>query len=287
MTNALELISRNFGSEAKESRLETWIWYTLERYGSIMLETYIQSSQKSKETIKYALSRSNHLTGTLTNEASQGLLPEKYFNWLNEGKRQETWIYPRLLNITGRNIMTNPINVTGRDLQIALIDLWPVNIEVKHATLQQLELQWNLHKKGDSLFKWFKDDPEKCNLAWEWIISNAKEYIHPLERFEDLESLLTYFDSTPFSNDHKKYYIDKIKARWRQNKHRKNLKGKSQYNFIISDKSITKLDKLVEKYGGSRAKILEILIEIESEKNDHIPEKLKLSALLSHTPDAN
>lgn len=64
-------------------------------------------------------------------------------------------------------------------------------------------------------------------------------------------------------------------------KYRENLKGKAQYNFILSDKAIANLDKLANLHEISRAKVLEILLEMEAEKNDHIPERIRVLKLLN------
>ena len=63
-------------------------------------------------------------------------------------------------------------------------------------------------------------------------------------------------------------------------KYRENLKGKAQYNFVLSDKAIVSLEKLASRYEVSRARLLEILIEMEAEKNDHVPEKIRTAQFL-------
>lgn len=68
--------------------------------------------------------------------------------------------------------------------------------------------------------------------------------------------------------------MDSIKKRWSQNKYRAKLVGKKQYNFILSEKAIQRLDKLAEKHDLRRTEVLEILLKMEEEKGNYIPEKL-------------
>lgn len=64
-------------------------------------------------------------------------------------------------------------------------------------------------------------------------------------------------------------------------KYRSNLLGKSQYNFILSDKAIRSLDKICEQHEISRARAIETLIAQEEINATYIAEKLKNSKLLN------
>lgn len=102
-----------------------------------------------------------------------------------------------------------------------------------------------------------------------------------LSPFETLEDILIFFDNANYPREKEELYIGKIKKGWNQKKYRENLKGKAQYNFVLSDKAISSLENLASRYEVSRARLLEILIEMETEKNDHIPEKLRTQQLLN------
>lgn len=69
--------------------------------------------------------------------------------------------------------------------------------------------------------------------------------------------------------------MDSIKKRWSQNKYRAKDTGKKQYNFVLSDKAIKRLDKLADKHDLKRTQVLEILLKMEEEKGDYIPARLK------------
>lgn len=68
--------------------------------------------------------------------------------------------------------------------------------------------------------------------------------------------------------------IESIKKRWSQNKYRANQNGKNQYNFILSDRAINRLDKLAKKHEIKRTEVLEILLKMESENGEYISKHL-------------
>ena len=73
--------------------------------------------------------------------------------------------------------------------------------------------------------------------------------------------------------------MESIKKRWSQNKYRAKLTGKKQYNFILSEKAINRLDKLADKYDLRKTEVLEILLQMEEEKGIYIPERKALTKL--------
>ena len=74
--------------------------------------------------------------------------------------------------------------------------------------------------------------------------------------------------------------MESIKKRWSQNKYRAKLTEKKQYNFILSEKAINRLDKLADKYDLRKTEVLEILLQMEEEKGIYIPERKALTKLI-------
>ncbi len=256
-------------------RYDIWLWLHL-NYNNAGLQFGEMNSLSMRPKMANFLSTRLHFVETIKTIRRGQLLPEKSFDWINEDKRQIEWliikvgrhgIYPNLLSLPGLH---------GKDALICAIDQWNIDITQKQLSLNELENEWNNHKKGDKHFQWFKDENQKCLLAWEWINKNLTNHI-PCPPFEDYEDLMIFFDQSNLIPDQVKFYIEKIKRKWSQQKYREGLTGKSQYNFILSDKAIKNLDQLANTYDLSRAKILEILLQMESEKHLYISEKVKLS----------
>ncbi|MEV2152240.1 hypothetical protein ABZR62_06240, partial [Pseudomonas aeruginosa] len=63
---------------------------------------------------------------------------------------------------------------------------------------------------------------------------------------------------------------------WRQKLRRQEAKGRKQYNFILSDKAIKRLDRFSKNLEPSRARILEILLQMEDEKDLYLKEQIRV-----------
>jgi hypothetical protein len=230
-----------------------------------------------------ALSNNPRLAELIKQEAEQ-LIPAKQLEWINEGNRQVVWLNTRFKDhptYSGSRLKAAIAGLTGKDLLIASIDLLNINIKSKFSFLNELENSWTEHKKGDKQFQWFEDEEQKCLLAGKWINKNIQlDGILSIELseypIENYENLLIFFDHAKLDHYQKIVYIEKIRKSWHQQKYRENLIGKGQYNFILSDKAIARLDKLADTYELSRAKILDILLKMESEQNRYLPERIRL-----------
>lgn len=268
-------LSRIFNESNHSFRYDIWLWLHLNQNGASLIIDETNSFSMRPKMANF-LSTRLHLIEIIKSARNAQLLPEKYLVWINEGKRQTEWLIAKI----GRhglypNIFSLP-GLIGKDALISAIDAWNIDLTQKQLFLNQLEHDWNNHKKGDRHFQWFKDENRKSLLAWEWINRNLPNFI-PRPPFEDYDDLMIFFDQSNLPPELIKFYIEKIRRKWSQQKYREGLSGKSQYNFILSDKSIKHLDHLAETYELSRAKILEILLQMESEKNLYISEKVKLS----------
>lgn len=213
-------------------------------------------------------------------EKARMLVPEEELKWIDEGDRQAKWLQAKIALLAQVILFPFPIAITGKDHLIATIDAWNIDIPHKSIELRNLKPQWITHKSVDKKYDWFKDDGDKLKIAWDWLNKNGKGGYH-LNIFEKHDDLLSFFDSTPSTPDEIKFYISEIKKKWSREKHRKSLKDKKQYNFILSHKTIERLDKLAAEHEISRAQIIEILVEMETDKGAHLQEKLNKIRLLN------
>lgn len=255
-------------------RHDIWLWLHLNQ-NNAGLQFGETNSVSMRPKMANFLSTRLQFVETIKTIRQDQLLHEKSFEWINEGKRQIEWL---IIKVGKHGVFPNflPLpGLHGKDALIAAIDQWNVDATEKQLSLNELENDWNNHKKGDKPFLWFADDNQKCVLAWEWINKNLPNLI-PNPPFEDYQDLMIFFDQANLIPDQKKFYIEKIKRKWSQQKYREGLTGKSQYNFILSDTAIKHLDQLANTYELSRAKILEVLLQMESEKNLYMPEKVNL-----------
>ena len=259
-----------------KSRHDIWLWFYLTNIGA-QLPVSGMNGSGMRERMASFLSINPQLIDQVKRTRNAQLVSEKNLEWINDGKRQAEWLITKTTSYLGNNGLIPPLGLHGKELLISTIDLWNADLTEKKLFLNELEKNWSEHKKGDKPFHWFKDDQQKCVIAWEWLSKNLSSELLFTQAFDNYDDLMIFFDRSRLIQDQKTLYIDKIKRKWNQQKYRQGLTGKSQYNFILSDKAIKRLDKLANTHELSRAKILEILLQMESEKNLYIPEKIRLS----------
>lgn len=206
------------------------------------------------------------------------LLPEQNFQWIKNNKRQSTFIIRSLSCKNGGNYIDSYANLTHREMSIAAIDILQIGQVEKMALVSQLAVEWQINTQSDQLFKWFDgtEEKEKAELAFELITKKFSPHPSCEQIFQTKEDILIYFDNPKFSAPEKEIFVTFVKKRWSQNKYRSKNTGKKQYNFMLPENAIKRLDKLADKHGVKRTQILEILLQMEEEKGIYISERLKV-----------
>ncbi|RON49546.1 hypothetical protein [Pseudomonas frederiksbergensis] len=270
-------LSKVLNEKEYNLRNDYWLWLhlILNNFNLLPYDTDTQG-MRDKMAIAIEEDTTRNNADIIKNRRTEQLLPTNEFDWINEGERQVEWLRTKTFTFIGEYNFPPPSGLEGKDLLIAKIDLWAVDISKKKLALSVLKAQWTAHKKGDIIFRWFKDDDQKCLLAWEWLSKHSQPHAPPPQRFENYDGLLIFFDNNNLIHEQKLLYIEKIRKSWNQKNYRKSQNGKNQYNFILSDKSIGRLDKLCDAYDLSRAKILDILLKMEAEQNRYLPERIRL-----------
>lgn len=277
-----DLLARIFDDKTVNHRRDLWLWFWLSGQG-IHLGTYAESNIGMRDKMGNFLIQNVQLIQQIRDEKRRLLLSEQHLDWLNGEDRQTKWVLSRFMQLAMLTWNNIPQHVSGKDQLILSIDLWQVDTTHKKVVLDDLKSQWSHHKSSDKTYKWFKDNDEKSALAWDWLNKNTsftQLHSRPFEKYEDL---LIFFDSENLTIEQKTLYIDRIKKRWSQQKYRESLTGRAQYNFILSDKAAANLDRLASHYEIGRAKTLEILLEMETEKNSYIPERIRILKLLNNS----
>ncbi|MBK5549085.1 hypothetical protein JFU49_02125 [Pseudomonas sp. TH03] len=258
-----------------DNRFITWLWLYFKNLHPQLDPGEFQSHGMNERMVEF-ISRYPNLKQEIEVTKIRLLLPNERLHWITNDERQNKW----LINFLSWKIGPNQVNLlhtlSGRNLVLAMIDTWNIDPNQKLNEISLIETSWNQHKHTDNIFRWFigPDENQKYTLAWELI--SKKNHPHTLnkEPFKSHQELLIFFDQTNFHLAEKTLLIDAIKKRWSQNKYRQKMIEKKQYNFILSNKSIARLDNLADKYDLKRVEILEILLEMEDKKGVYIQAKL-------------
>lgn len=269
-------LQKIFNSLNADSRFTTWLWFLMKHNRpDIFLGEFRSSGMRN--LMAEAIINQPELKQTIENQNRADLLPEQSLQWITSNKRQNAFLIKKLTEKNGTNYTGGPDNLTGRELTIAAIDTWQIDKTQKSAIVNQIRSEWETHTESDHLFKWFNDpdEKEKLNTAWEIAKDKYSFLTFHQSRPQEIDDLITLLDSMLITTPEKILLMNSIKKRWSQNKYRAKMTGKKQYNFILSDKAIKRLDKLADKHDLKRTQVLDILLKMEEEKGIYIQERLK------------
>ncbi len=257
------------------SRFSTWLWFFIKSQSP---QTNLGEfrSPGMRDRMAEAINQDARRAEFIEAQSAMFLLPEQNLRWITDDKRQNIFLIRKLAEKNGNNYITGHTNLTGRDLTIATIDTWPIDLAQKSALVNQTKWEWESHTSSDHIFKWFDapDEKEKLITAWEIAKSKYPFIFFQQSQSQEKDDLIISLDSSTLTTPEKILLMDSIKKRWSQNKYRAKMTGKKQYNFIMSDKAIKRLDKLAEQHDLKRTQVLEILLQMEEEKGAYIPKKL-------------
>ncbi|TIC78956.1 hypothetical protein [Crenobacter intestini] len=273
-----DALSKVLQETARSKRLDTWLWFYLECRGANLDQGYFYASGM-RDYMAARITSMPGMADEINGMLGINFLPREMLEWIGESERQCQWLVS-FLSSHKSNLLTNPpVRLLNRDLVVAMIDMLGLDVLSKKTVVDLMRCAWVEHIKNDGALLWFKGDSEedKCELASRWIMKNDGDgsafQINPIRTHQEL---LMYFDRFKFSDDRKLLCLSAVKKSWSQKKYRGNLNGKKQHNFILTDKAINRLDKLAKKHDLKRVDVLEILLQMESEKNLYIAEKMKI-----------
>ncbi|NMM38057.1 MAG: hypothetical protein HHJ09_11165 [Glaciimonas sp.] len=268
------------GGDPVDARVDAWLWFYLKRTGSdLSLDSFMAPDMNSIMTFKINFEGRSKFD--IDNAKERSLLPKENLDWITNDERQIKWLYPYICDQFGCGIFPVPPRLLGRNLVTVSIDVWETDFTNKSRAVARMEKDWNQHKQSDSIFKWFKEKEEvsRCELAWNWLVDKKYFFIEGQAPISSYKELLIFFDHQRISDSGKKLNVDSIKKRWSQQQYRKKNTGKKQCNFLLSNQSLDKLEKLAVKYDVSKAKVLDALIQFEAEQGVYLPGKVKATSL--------
>jgi len=221
------------------------------------------------------------LVNRIVNDCRDDLVPEEYLKWIDKkNHRLLTWCLNNIhrpfpdefdtsLKLPKRQMQPpnrNNFRVMPHEEIITMIDIWPVNSQMKINYLSEKNKEWTDYKTPDKQIKWIKQDDEvQLVWAWEYLESHRKDFIRskPANMTEYYIAILASLDemSYRYHPAEKQIFIDQMKKTWSQKKYRDSGKAKKPYYLPLTIKTREKLDWLSENSGRKPTDILEQLIE--------------------------
>jgi len=261
-----------------DARIDAWLWLTIRSHG-VPLSS---DSFNRKDVRQYLIDSTIELhVNTFLKVAERRILPLNELEWITSDDRQINWLISYIRNMLHVTISFKPPGLYGRDLVITLIDLYDVELDDKSSAVAKINWDWNEYIKSDVIFKWFegKEEAIRCEFAWEWLVDNKRLETQGKAPISSRKGLLMFFDAIGVNDAQKKLDVAAIKRKWSQQKYRAGMKGKSQYNFVLSDRAIADLDKLAKQYEATRPQIIEALIEMEAAQGHYLRQKAQNTSL--------
>lgn len=270
-------LQREMPDISTNKRTSIWMWFFINSKYQTQLKNCEINSPGMRNQIAEAIKNNPRIANEIKAFKSLCLLSETAIEWINDDYRQRIYIQKSII-MKVNYILPTTDNLTNREVSIATIDtlILTHGANEKLALVNEIRQSWENTKKTDKAFEWFdgSDEEQKTQTAWQIIGKKHPEITSQHLPPKTKNELLITLDFSTLTHPEKILLIDSIKKRWSQNKYRAKQNGKNQYNFILSDRAINRLDKLVEMHEIKRTEVLEILLKMESENGAYIPKHL-------------
>lgn len=268
-----DLLSEVMGDTTPNYRRDVWMWLFLNGYRDAKFDCVGCGGSSMRQMIARYLKKNPSRKQILSAKRDGYMVPEGELAWITDEKRQYEWLFERLQRMTGMNLASNFPNLLGRNLLIAMLDIWDSPLKEKIIEIKRIKEHWIHHKNGDIKFKWFADTSDgerRCRFASDWLEKNDRYLARSIGVFENYAELLICFDKENLNSAELKLLLMNIRRSWNRQISRERQVGKKQYNFILSNKVVECLDKLAEDHTLRRAQVLELLVKKEFENGAYL-----------------
>lgn len=274
-----------------DQRVCNWLWiflkinYPQEHLGEFRSPAMRDNMANLIQVITENYSEHN-LINNIEKIKENALLPKEEISWLSNEKRQTNFALNRITELNDGYHLHAIDNLTGSALFITTLDTWIAPLLQKKYILNQIKNEWGQISSSGPSFKWLdKDDPdEKLQIVWS-IAKTKFQALAFLPTPRDKEGLIANLDNAGLNFSETVLLMQSAKRRWSQNKYRAKQTGKKQYNFMLPEKSIKKLDRIAERFNLKRTEVLEILLEMEEANGTHMKERTEFKKTILGRPN--
>lgn len=234
---------------------------------------------------------------------STAWIPERDLRWLTDSDRQVSWVH-WYIKTPMRQAQTAPPaggagnavieeyiphHLTGSNRTIALIDYWSSRATEhpfgRRAAIQAMESAWSRQQAADRRFDWLdsEDGADRRAYFWEKLLQHFPVLQNGRPLPESHGTLLNALDDPRIHPSELTLFNQKTKGLFQQQQRRASSTGRRQCNFVLQEKTVSKLEKLARKHGITRTEVIDLLIQEETANPVHTTERLRrIRALTSH-----
>lgn len=273
-----------------------WLVCAQEDHSLLEVDSRIHSS---RSRIADCLLSNPKMLNQVRSALQNRLIPFDKLSWVIDEVRQSSWIAQNATRFLMPNspplppygisstVQTRePIHLQGRNLSIAIIDYYAgcnqSSLNNAINSLSQLHSSWLNQLQQDRIFEWVSQDDDSAGLTyfWNWLAATHPELVFLRKPFQSHGEMLILFDRPEISAEKKELLSGKARKAWTQQRYRARNPDRKQCNFLLSDGTIKKLDKLSFKHKLSRTEIIELLIDSEAKGESYINARLSQRNLL-------
>lgn len=292
-------LSRILQNDTLTERDLSFLWLVCAQKDHSLLEVDSRI-HSSRSRIADCLLKNPEMLNQVWTALQNRLIPFAKLSWVRDDVRQSSWIAQNASGILMPNppplfpygisstVQTRtPIHLQGRNLSIAIIDYCagcdPLSLTNAINSLARLHSSWLNQIQQDRIFEWVSQDDESAGLTyfWNWLAATHQELVFLRTPFQSHGEMLIFFDRPEISAEKKELISGKARKAWTQQRYRARISDRKQCNFLLSDDTIKKLEKLSLKHKLSRTEIIELLIDSEVKGETYIKERLYQRELLS------
>lgn len=294
-------IAALLGTPEQCTRVNNFVWISLCQAG--VAPQLWQTTHCPQQQCCEILRNYPALLGPLKNAVHSAWIPDRDFSWLTDSERQFFWVQ-RYIKSAMQHAQTNlpigsaasllfddriPHHLTGSSRSIALVDYWASrtvgDMSLRRNAVLIMESAWRHQQNSDRRFDWLDGEGGDHRRIWFWekLLHHLK--MVPMDNPPPIshDTLLIIIDQLVIHPAELTLFNQKARGQFQQQQRRASSKGKRQCNFVLQERTISKLDSLARKFGITRTDVIEFLIQQEALNPVHTTERLRrLSALTTH-----
>lgn len=280
------------GEHTPNDRFDIWLYHHLRLKQGSQIQQTIGGTSDKRRALAEELKRLRIAATFVVALRKAMLLPEIEFDWFVDSKRFFMWFLAQsekpLANAHTELRYYGSRQLSYREACIVRTDIAEDPLQEKSLKLSDYKLRWQSCLRIGAEFSWVRGENEedKVRLAFKEIANLWPQLIFPLLSFDQSvpntpvqsepkthEDLLIHIDRILITHPVAKSASKEAKRKWSQLKYR-SKKDKRQLNVHIATEAIKKLEAIAAKHDLSKAKVIEYLIKMESEKGLYISEKM-------------
>lgn len=277
-TQPFDSIVPDVKSRINKKRFEIWLWLLEVYQKGLSYDPNLIGTSQAMNYLSQSYASGYDAKVLAIEEYKNYIIKDEYFDWIGFDDSQLSWIDAQHSAEIICNEIELPSKLKSRDRTIAIIDLIQLRKDKKIKYVENLKSKWNAKIYNNEYLKWLslekESEPELCEYAWKFIRKNRPDETYGMVSPKSLNDLAAMLNDPAFNFLEAHILFSKLKSAWTQKKYRENMKGKKQYNIVLSDDAIKSLEKIAKRSKLKKNEILEILIKMEEKNKKYISHRI-------------